>query len=85
MDTAKPPSQMLHTQAALLDALFAQLLGECIATRTRTDGSTYRAVREEEIDMALRAQKQCRQTLDAIAMRVPDKKANQTEQAKNAG
>ena len=75
-----PPSQLLYNQAALLDALFAQLLHDSFKTKHTLSGKAYRHVEEGQINMALRAQKQCRQTLDAVALRMPPQKTgNQTE------
>lgn len=75
LEGGKPTSQLLHTQAALLDALFAGLLDECIETRhTISKGEPYKVVKRDNIELALRAQKQCRQTLDCLAMRVPTQK-----------
>ncbi|MBU6235917.1 MAG: hypothetical protein KGQ41_08735 [Alphaproteobacteria bacterium] len=80
LEGGKSTSRLLHTQAALLDALFAGLLDECIETRLNTFTNTpYKVVKRENIELALRAQKQCRQTLDCLAMRTPDKSAEQTE------
>jgi hypothetical protein len=86
LEATKSASQLLHTQATLLDALFAQLLDGSIRMKKHAmRDELIRHVEIPQVEMALRAQKQCRQTLDAIALRAADKKDNQTEQAENAG
>lgn len=84
LDGRLPATQLLYNQAALLDALFSKLMQESVTLRHDSRGGAYNYVRDDHINMALRAQKQCRQTLDCMALRLPsaapqNKKAEQTE------
>lgn len=81
-DQDKDGQTLLDTQTRVLDSLFHRLITRALNPTRNMDGTPQNYVNGEYMDLALRAQKQCRTTLDALRVLHKNQK-NDTNELKD--